>query len=417
MRRHIGTGSLLALALLTTCSSISKRQDGPVVAALPADAPSGVQQAQANGTPVDPAVVAAHNGTGLALFAEVRQGAPEANHVLSPLSLGLCLGMIYDGSSGSTRAGMAQAMHLGTLTPAQLDRGQAALMASLYTADPKVTFLIANSVWARTDVLPSFLDGVRTWYGARTGTLEGAPATVNAWVSDRTQGKIPTLLDPALDCSGLDAILVNAIYFKGLWSTPFQASLTVPAPFTRADGTRVTVPMMNQEAPGSYGETSRMTLARLPYGNGRYGMVFVQPKDGVSLADVAASLDAASWKVLTQSLASARLTISLPRFTCTWAAQLRSPLTRMGMGLAFDPARADFSAMASKPLYLDFVIQKTTVAVDESGTTASAATGGGLAPTSLPLPRTVILDRPFLYAVQDASTGELLFFGQMMDPS
>jgi len=114
----------------------------------------------------------------------------------------------------------------------------------LLTADFSVQLETANGIWARQTILPAYLATNQTYYGATLGTLDGAPGTVNAWVNQKTQGRIPTLLDPALDCASLDAILVNAIYFKGSWTSAFTASATATAPFTRQDGTQVSCPMM-----------------------------------------------------------------------------------------------------------------------------------------------------------------------------
>jgi len=185
---HLAGLSALAAGLLLAANAScgSGKTAPPAVTGLPADAPPAVVQAYAQGTPADPSLVVADNAMGLALLGQVRQATPAANVFLSPLSLGQCLGMIYLGSAGGTQAGMAQAMHVGALTPAQVAQGNAALMANLYTADPGVRLLIANSIWAREDILPAFLGVNKTNYGATAGTLDGAPATVNAWVDTKT---------------------------------------------------------------------------------------------------------------------------------------------------------------------------------------------------------------------------------------
>jgi serpin B len=400
----------LTLAALG-CSSLGREQ--PRTSNLPGDAPPAVVEAYRQGTPVVPALVSAHNGLGLALFQQLRQTAPAANLTISPLSIAQCLGMIYNGAGGQTRLAMAQTLGLADPAAAVLNPQNAALLASLYGADAGVTLQIANSVWARKSILPAFLACNQTYYGAQTGTLDGAPATVNAWVAQKTQGRIPALLEPTLDCSQLDAILVNAIYFKGSWTTPFAAGNTVARPFTRADGSIVSVPMMAQTTAASYRANALAEVARLPYGGGRYGMVILLPRSGVTLAALAAGLDPAAWG----SLSQATLSITLPKFRTGWNGPLKAALSQLGMAIAFNPNLADFTGMADRDLYIDFIQHQTTVEVDETGTVASAGTGGGMAPTSAPMPATLTLDRPFLFAIQDSGTGEILFLGQMMDPA
>jgi len=304
---------------------------------------------------------------------------------MPPLSLALCLDMIYNGAAGQTQAGMAQAMHLGGLTPAQVNQGTAALMASLLTADASATLELANSIWARPGVSTTFLGTDQTYYGANLGTLEGAPATVNAWVSAQTKGRIPFILDSGLDCSQLAALVVNAIYFKGSWTSAFDAKNTRPMPFTRLDGSQVTCQMMTQETGLDCAETAQATVGRLPYGNGRFAMVFLLPAPGTSLAALVATLDADAWGGLMAKLAQRPYQIYLPKFTSNWSASLVRPLTSLGMGTAFDPVLADFSAMAPG-LHLDLILQKTTVAVDETGTVAAAATAGGWGGAAAPAP-------------------------------
>ena len=403
----------LALGLSVGCSH---RSSPPAtVSPLPADAPPAVQQAFQQGTAVDPALVTADNSLGLALFNQLSQTPPGGNLFLSPTSLAQCLDMIYNGASGGTAQAMGRALQLGSLSAGQVDLDNAALLASLYAADPGATLILANSVWAASDILPAFLAANQTYFGATVGPMTGVPGTVNAWVSQATQGTIPTLLDPQADYSQDQAILVNAIYFKGTWTTAFSPADTAPAPFTRSDGSQVTCSMMNQSLTAGFTRNAMATAARLPYGDGRYGMILVLPQAGVSLQALGASLDGPGWQALVQGFQSAELYVSLPKFTATWSRDLRAGLTQLGMGVAFDPLQADFSGLSADPLYLSFVVQATTVAVDETGTVASGATAGGLAGAVASVP--FRLDQPFLYAIQDAQTGTILFLGQMTDPT
>ena len=173
--------------------------------------------------------------------------------------------------------------------------------------------------------------------------------------------------------------------------------------------------MMVQTAATGYAHTTACDVAWLPYGSGRFRMVFLLPPAGVALAALAP--DPAGWNTLTQATAAQNLEIHLPRFTAKWKASLNDTLIQLGMADAFDPFRADFPALASVAEYLAFVTQSTTVAVDEVGTVATSSTAAGTAPTAVAPPVALVLDHPFIYAIQDTGTGAILFIGQMMDPT
>jgi len=117
-------------------------------------------------------------------------------------------------------------------------------------------------------------------------------------------------------------------------------------------------------------------------------------------------------------MGSALVRLALPKFACSSEAQLKAPLTALGMGLAFDPERADFSAMATVPEAILAVVHKARIAVDERGTLAAAGSAVEVAPTAVPSgPQPMVLDRPFLVAITDQTTGAVIFLGQVMDPS
>jgi serpin B len=89
----------------------------------------------------------------------------------------------------------------------------------------------------------------------------------------------------------------------------------------------------------------------------------------------------------------------------------------MGMGTAFT-SRANFSGMCIGPCRLSQARQKTFLNADENGTTAAAATSIGVSPTATQQTTfTMVVDRPFLLSIQDASTGSILFFGAVNQPS
>jgi serine protease inhibitor len=382
--------------------------------------PPAVAQAMDAGTAVDPAIVTADNTFGLNLFQNLNAGA-SGNVAIAPISVAMTLQILYNGAAGATQQAMGQTLQLGAMGTQDLNNANAALQGSLINADPNVQLVIANSLWLHTNttpVLPSFTQMDEMYYGATVGDLAGAPTDVNNWVSSETNGLITGIL-PAGNYGAVVAVLANVIYFKGQWSTPFDPSQTMSAPFTLADGTQVTVQMMHQSGSYSYLAGTGFQALRLPYGQGRLSMLLVLPDSGTRLSSLVASLTLESLNGWIGQMQSGSGDIALPRFTATYGTSLPPALTTLGMGAVFCSAvpTPDFSALAPGVCVSD-VEHKTIVEVDETGTVAAGATTVSISPTAVAAPQfTLTLDHPFLYAIRDDQTGELLFIGTLMNPA
>lgn len=378
------------------------------------------------GTPVDPRIVAADNGLGLSLLDLLDQNTT-SNIALSPPSIALAFEMLYNGAAGSTQQGMSQALELGGFADAQdVDTANAALQAALMSADPSVTITIANSLWmdlADNPVLPSFTETNQNYYAAEVGDLAGAPADVNAWVSQATNGLITQLLPPG-NYRSMVLILANAVYFKGAWTTPFDSSATASEPFTLADGTQITCQMMQQSGSFGYFQGANFQMVRLPYGAQHLSMIIILPAAGVSLESFVAGMtveELDGW--ISELDPSYTLSLGLPKFTATYStdggsgiSQLPPALTTLGMGAAFDPSEADFSGVAPQ-LYVSGAVHETVVEVDETGTTAAGATEISASSLAAGPTATMMMNRPFFYAIRDDDNGALLFVGLLMNPT
>jgi serine protease inhibitor len=380
--------------------------------------PPAVMQAQQANTPVDPAIVTADNTFGLNLFQNLNSAAT-GNVAIAPISVAMALQIVYNGAGGATQQGMAQTLALGSLSTQDLNNDNAALQGSLLNPDPLVQLTIANSLWMHLDtnkVPATFTQMDQTYYGATVGDLAGAPANVNSWVSTETDGLITSIL-PNANYASVVAVIANVIYFKGQWSTEFDPNLTATAPFTLMDGTQVSVPMMHQSASYGYLQGANFQAVRIPYGAGRFSMLVAMPDAGTSLNGFVASLTPAMLSGWVGQLQTGMGNLSLPKFTATYGASLVQPLSTLGMQAAFcaDP-QASFPGLGL--VCIQDVEHKTVVEVDESGTVAAGATTVTLTPTAVPVPLfTLTLDHPFLYAIRDDETGELLFIGTMTNPS
>jgi serpin B len=413
-------GLVAAIAGLAGCGSGSGGSN-PGGSGNTAALPPAVQSAVQKGAPVDSGLVAANNQMGISIFNQLRGTGPQQNLAISPTSVELALSMAYNGAAGSTATAMANAMQLSGTSVADLDNKNAALQASLVNPDKNVTFTIANSLWTHgsSQINPAFIAANQNYFAANVGDLSGAPDNINTWVSNATNGLI-TNIAPQTDYSLVVAVLVNALYFKGAWQNPFYSGQTQALPFNTAASGSKSVQMMSQISPLKYYAGSNFQMVEMPYGTGREMMVVVLPNSGVDLNTVESQLTPQNLSTWMQGAASTMVWVQMPKFKTSYTTDISAALKSMGMSVAFDPNQADFSNLSSsiKPLYIQWIQHATTVEVDENGTVASAATSVGIGTTSEPaIQQTVKMDHPFLYVILDSKTGEMLFVGQMTDPT
>lgn len=420
MRRISVVAVLAGMLLASGCNSDNSNNSNNGVAGTTPSPTVGtaVQEAQQSDTPVAQQIVAADNAFGLTLFNALNRGAT-SNVAISPTSIALALQMVYNGAEGSTQQGMSQALQLQGLQPLAVDQDNAALQAALINPDPNVQLTMANSLWmhlSENPVLPSFVSTNETYYAADIGDLGGAPDDVNAWVASATNGLITKILLPA-DYSHVIAVLANAIYFKGAWTSAFDPNRTATTPFTLTDGTQVPCQMMNQTGSFPYLSGADFQAVELPYGQtGRFSMLIILPAAGADLGSLVASMTSQELSTWIADLKPAEISIGLPRFTADYSSSLISALTSLGMGVAFEQNSADFTNLSSVPGFdISDVEHETVVQVDESGTVAAGSTTGTVGTTVAPPSMT--MNRPFFYAIVDGKTGALVFIGTLTNPT
>jgi len=284
-----------------------------------------------------------------------------------------------------------------------------------------VKLSVANSLWARRGVTfkEDFLRRNKRYYGADIRTLSTA-AAINDWVAEKTNNKITEIVD-AID-PGTIMFLINAIYFKGTWQKEFDKNLTLEGPFHLANGATSPRPMMRQSGRYDYLEGEGFQAVRLPYGDGRIGMYIFLPSGDSSLERFHEGLTADKLNAWIGHLMPRAGTIHLPRFKLEYEATLNQSLSTLGMAVAFERDRANFTQMfesAGAKAYIHKVKHKTFVEVNEEGTEAAAVTSVEMRVTSVAVeepPFEMIVDRPFFLAIVDGKTGLILFMGSIVNP-
>jgi serpin B len=331
----------------------------------------------------------------------------------------MALGMTMNGAAGATLDSMRATLGYADMSLADIDASYESLIDLLRGLDSHVDLRIANSIWYRQGFPfeQSFLDTGKEFFDAKiTGANfddPGTPALINDWVSQATNGRIPTIVD--LIPRDMVMYLINAIYFKGTWTTQFDKGATKPMPFFAADGSTKQVPMMYVHGTFPARSTATYQAAEFPYGGGAYSMIVVVPREGQSVDSLIASFGPSQWESLIASLSDQEGDVYLPRFQLQWKKSLNDALTALGMGIAFGSG-ADFTGMSKAGgLAISDVDQSTFVKVDEEGTEAAAVTSVGVIIVSLP-PALLVANRPFFFAIRERLSGTLLFVGKMAVP-
>ena len=350
------------------------------------------------------------------------------NMMISPVSVSLAMEMAYNGAAGATREAMAKALNIQGIDVEQLNKNNRALIYFLTTAAPEVNLNIANSIWMVEDFKFSevFLETVQDSYQAEAKKLDftdpKSAEVINKWVKDQTQGTIDQIVTPPIDPETI-MFLINAVYFKGAWTSPFEKELTTDQPFKLADGQTVTVPTMYQSGSFDYLKSADFQALRLPYGEDQQiEMMLFLPNEGVSLEEFQKQLNGDNWSKWISLFEQKEGSLMLPKFTMAYEKSLNQPLTELGMGIAFEAGKADFSGLAEDGtagnIYISEVKHKTFIEVDEVGTEAAAVTSVEVGVTSMPAYDFELnFDRPFFYAIQDSESGAIIFIGAVFDPS
>lgn len=354
------------------------------------------------------------------------------NLFYSPYSISLALAMTYAGARGDTEAQMAEALRF-RLSQADLHAAFNALDQELAQRgegaegkdDEGFRLNIANAIWGQEDYefLEEFLDVLAENYGAGLRILDFANApepsrvTINNWVSEQTEGKIEDLVPQGAITPLTRLVLTNAIYFNAAWANTFPEAATRDGPFTRLDGSEVSVPMMYQSTPFGYAEGDDYQAVQLYYDGHEMSMVIVLPSEGEFEA-FEDGLDSGRVQAIIEELERREVALTMPRFEFDASFGLKDALSALGMSQAFAEG-ADFSGMTgSRDLFISEVLHEAFVSVDEEGTEAAAATAVLMPTSAMPQePVEVTLDHPFLFLIRDVKTGTVLFVGRVVDPT
>lgn len=378
-------------------------------------------------------VAAADNGFGFHLLNAVQRAAPNTNVVLSPVSAALDLAMVLNGAEGKTQEEIQATLSLSGAELDAINKANAQLIKMLRTPSQTVTLSVADSLWVdsrRATLRSDYAQQMQSWYGAEIADLDfghaNAVTRINGWASRETHEKIPKIIERIDPAEVL--LLLNAVYFKGQWQHPFDKAQTQERDFTLADGSTRKVRRMAQSGRFDYFESADVQAIRLPFGDGDLAMEVLLPGKSSSLEALETELTPELWAVWHAKFAQRKGSIELPRFELKSHFRLNAPLQALGMRRAFDSHGAELTGMFAppagnhprKPFFISLVLQSTYWKVDEEGSEAAAVTSVGVRAAAMARPEQpfqMIVDRPYLCAIEDRRSGVLLFVGAIYDPA
>lgn len=341
----------------------------------------------------------------------------EGNIFISPYSIQNALQLLTDGAAGNTKKELE--VLLGGALPEP--------------ESTSITWQQANRLWVQNDLKLSanYLAKVQGSLKASVANVdyrkdpEKARKTINLWISEQTNNKINDLLASGTVRADTVNILTNAVYFKAKWQNPFLVTATQSLPFHLEGGKKVNAMMMKARLSSQYGENDKAQWMGVNYDDyGQTQFFIILPKLPMTLSSFEKSLTAANVEEMFASLNQEKVDLVLPRFKFEFTKEIGQEIQSLGVKQAFT-MKADFAPMYEKkpvePFFVDRVVHKAWIGVDEEGTEAAAATAVSMRAGSAPRPEKIYsftADRPFLFMITNKTTKGrvVLFMGRVRQP-
>lgn len=355
------------------------------------------------------------------------------NIIMSPLSVWNLLALLSEGAEGETLQEILKVMNVRNQSLIRhrfKEMQQATNVNSSGLEISSAQFMFTNKI---QPVKPDFEYTIDTFYGDQlfealdfSSSIEAVKRSfdhINKVVSDATKGQITKAVHPT-DVNDARLILLSVLFFKGDWTFPFNRSLTTSAPFYDDNEQVVaTVQMMFQKAvfPFAAFRELEAQIVELPYGSDRHLSMFViLPRKGVPLREIVKRLADFSMdeiyrelKQVAEEYEDDEVEVFLPQFQITNDLHLDSTLYDMGMRLALNKGAAQFNKIAND-IFVNTVLQKSRIVVNEEGTVAAASTAAIFVNKATP-PR-FIANRPFAFLIVDKRRNQILYTGQVRNP-
>ncbi len=348
--------------------------------------------------------------------------AMDGNTIVSPLSATYAMCMTANGANGATRDEIYKALGFDDFSDEDVNNYLHKLTTQLSSLDSKTTLYIANSLWHNSSyqIHNEYITSTKTYYDADVMPLDiyNAATQVNDWCSTKTNGLINDLLKSNQVDKFTASILVNAMYFDGQWKNRFNKKDTYKSKFYCADNSTPTVEYMSGKQNFKYFNTLTFSMASLDFGNGAFAIRFILPNKNYTsngnyytFGDCINEIKTIGWNEIIKNGCIEDVTINIPKFSLENHLDMKPIYQEMGIISAFNSS-ADFSNMStSAPLFITSASQSNYFEIDEDGATAASASSHVTGEYYATGPFT--LNRPFIFALTERSTGAILFIGKI----
>lgn len=366
---------------------------------------------------IDSQIIARNNEFSFDLLRQINETDVNGNLFLSPLSISTALTMTYNGAAGNTLADMERGLRYQGFSKEMVNETYQNLLPFLSQVDKEVDLTINNSIWYRIGeaIQEAFIATNKQVFDAEVQELDFSDPksadVINQWIDEATEGKIDKMIEPPIPATVV-MYLINAVYFKGDWTTPFEKDNTKESDFTDITGSRQRIDMMGYYGDVAFGQGDGYKAVRLPYGKEKVAMYLLLPTDGKNINDWITDMNAERFADIRESISTQeKVDLKIPKFKMEYGIkELNSELIAMGMELPFDPA-ADFSGIRGG-LFISQVLHKAVIEVNEEGSEAAGVTVVVMDESAAAEPLTFIADRPFLFLIAEEDTGSILFLGK-----
>jgi len=341
----------------------------------------------------------------------------DGNYMFSPLSIKMALAMVANGSDGESKAEIMRV--LGTENLTEYNNEMMALIEQ-YEASDVLTINTANSIWLNSSTseevfAEEFQNIIKAFYKGEAQTVnnEDAVQRINAWVNEKTKGKITGIIDKP----EFVAALINAVYFKGSWQVEFDEDVTGPGTFYERGGKEATTDFMSRTGYMPYGEHNGVKIVELKYRRDDNNESNTGTDVGMYILMGEGKVENPVALLNQAELSSTRVSLTMPKFKFEFSKSIKEPLQAMGVQSVFEGTKADLSHMfegtMTKEYLLTDALHKTYIEVNERETEAAAVTGMFAGMTAMPAePIEFRADHPFTFVIRDNTNGEVLFMGE-----
>ncbi len=354
------------------------------------------------------------------------------NSIHSPLCVAASCGLLLRGARGETAGEIIAVLHAQEGAPrflSTLDTLRAYLDVITFTTGGQ--WRLANGAWfdGKLRLREGFMESARSIPADTVAAIDfsGAPEqgrnAINRWARDGTRGRIPELIPVGSIDVSTALVLANTVFFRSRWLHPFAEGLTADETFWVGQTDSTKVPTMQSTMETLYGETDDEQVVRLDYRGGNIGMMIVLPRARDGLTDLERRLDAHAIAAVRGCAGPSRVELHLPRWRAASEWDLVPVLQDIGISRAFRPGECDLlgaieDPMAAGQLHVSGAFHAAAVDAYEEGTEASAATAHIATGSTMEWEEPVVVrvDHPFLWWIQENTTGTILFMGRVVDP-